>query len=157
MNAQFPAFYKYLDAQQNSHQVVTESMKQRLNNDLILIEKLFPNSNWDAGGNVQSLPRCHGVMLTCFSVTLGHGHLEALTQPNTSVVTSGIQKIVANGLIINDGELHEVDAIVAATGYDTSFIPRFPILVLNKQNLQDKWREEGAAAYLSVAVRRYAN
>lgn len=72
-------------------------------------------------------------------------------------MTSGIQKVVSNGIISNDGELHEVDIIVTATGYETSFVPRFPIIGLEKQNLQDKWRKEGAAAYLSVAVPGFPN
>lgn len=91
------------------------------------------------------------------SVTPGHGYLEALTKPNSKVVTSGIQKVVSSGIISNDGELHQVDVIVTATGYDTTFVPRFPIIGLNGQNLQDKWRTEGAAAYLSVAVPGFPN
>ncbi|KAH7072085.1 hypothetical protein BKA63DRAFT_605008 [Paraphoma chrysanthemicola] len=140
VNARFPAFYKHSDAQKNARQLITESMKQILKNDPVLVEKMIPK--FEVG---------------CRRVTPGRGYLEALTQPNARIVTSGIQKIVANGLISNDGELHEVDAIVAATGFQTSFVPRFPILGLNKQNLQDKWREEGAAAYLSVAVAGFPN
>ena len=65
--------------------------------------------------------------------------------------------MVPNGIIDNDGVLHEVDIIITATGYETSFVPRFPIIGLNKANLQDKWRKEGAAAYLSVAVPGFPN
>ncbi|KAH7084374.1 hypothetical protein FB567DRAFT_498334 [Paraphoma chrysanthemicola] len=140
VNARFPSFYKHSDAQKNAQRLITESMKQLLKNHPDLAERLIPK--FEVG---------------CRRVTPGRGYLEALTQPNARVVTSGIQKIVANGVISNDGELHEVDAIVAATGFQTSFVPRFPILGLKKQNLQDIWREEGAAAYLSVAVPQFPN
>lgn len=100
--------------------------------------------------------------LTCISllrisVTPGHGYLEALTAPNAKVVTEGIEKVVENGIVSRDGVLHEIDVIVVATGYDTSYVPRFPILGPGGVNLQDKWREEGAAAYLSVAVAGFPN
>ncbi len=61
------------------------------------------------------------------------------------------------GVVDNEGVLHAVDVIVAATGYDTSFVPRFPILGAGGVNLQDKWRADGAAAYLSVAVPGFPN
>lgn len=73
------------------------------------------------------------------------------------MVTCGIARVVADGIVDNDGVLHRVDVIVAATGYETSFVPRFPILGLNGRNLQDKWRDEGAAAYLAVAVPGFPN
>lgn len=90
-------------------------------------------------------------------MTPGEGYLEALTADNTEVVTCGIQRVVADGIIDKDGTLHKVDVIITATGYETSFVPRFPIIGLNKQNLQDKWRKEGAAAYLAVAVPGFPN
>lgn len=95
--------------------------------------------------------------LTSSRVTPGHGYLEALTASNVDVVTSGIEKITKNGIITRDGELVEVDVIITATGYDTSFVPRFPIIGLDGVNLQDKWRDEGAAAYLAVAVPGFPN
>ena len=89
--------------------------------------------------------------------TPGQGYLEALTQPNTKVISTGIERVVENGIVSRDGELHEVDVVIAATGYDTSYIPRFPVVGLSKVNLQDKWRKEGAAAYLSCAVPGFPN
>ncbi|KAI5857328.1 FAD/NAD(P)-binding domain-containing protein [Durotheca rogersii] len=140
MNAHFPSFYKYSEAQKADRAAVAESMRKRLNNDSILCKKLIPNFE-----------------LGCRRVTPGNGYLEAITKENAEVVTTGIRKVVPSGIISNDGQLHEVDVIVTATGYDTSFVPRFPIIGTGTVNLQDKWREEGAAAYLSVAVPGFPN
>ncbi|KIW13026.1 hypothetical protein PV08_08213 [Exophiala spinifera] len=140
MNVRFPSFYKHSAAQKAARQMVTEAMKKRLNNDPELIKKLVPDFE-----------------LGCRRATPGHGYLEALTQPNARVVSAGIERIVSNGIVSRDGELHEVDVVIAATGYDTSYIPRFPIIGLDKVNLQDKWRKEGAAAYLSCAVPGFPN
>jgi cation diffusion facilitator CzcD-associated flavoprotein CzcO len=90
-------------------------------------------------------------------VTPGHGYLEALMEPNVTVVTSGIEKITEQGLLSNDGRLHEVDVIITATGYEASYIPRFPIIGFDGVNLQEKWAKEGAAAYLSCAVPGFPN
>lgn len=40
------------------------------------------------------------------SVTPGVGYLEALCEDNVSVVTSSIQRVVADGIITADGVLH---------------------------------------------------
>ncbi|KAK7427365.1 hypothetical protein QQZ08_006134 [Neonectria magnoliae] len=140
MNARFPSFYKHSEAQKQGKAFVAEAMRQKLKSRPDLIEKLIPKFE-----------------LGCRRVTPGHGYLEALTEPNATVVTSGIQKVVSNGIIDNDGVLHEVDVIITATGYETSFVPRFPIIGRNSVNLQDKWRKEGAAAYLSLAVPGFPN
>lgn len=42
MNARFPAFYKYSEAQKFGRQVVSDVMKKRLKNDPVLVEKLIP-------------------------------------------------------------------------------------------------------------------
>lgn len=83
--------------------------------------------------------------------------MEALTADNVDVVTSGIEKVTENGILTRDGQFIELDVIITATGYDSSFVPRFPIIGLDNVNLQDKWRNEGAAAYLCVAVPGFPN
>jgi hypothetical protein len=52
---------------------------------------------------------------------------------------------------LTPGGRNEVDAIICATGFDTSWIPPFPIVV-NGTNLQDTWAQQGVTSYLSVAV-----
>ncbi|KAF5010117.1 hypothetical protein FDECE_3703 [Fusarium decemcellulare] len=140
MNARFPSFYKHSEAQKQGRAFVAKSMADKLNNRPDLIEKLIPKFE-----------------LGCRRVTPGHGYLEALSEPRAEVVTSGIKQVVPNGIVDNDGVLHEVDIIISATGYETSYVPRFPIIGLNKVNLQDKWRNEGAATYLSLAVPGFPN
>jgi cation diffusion facilitator CzcD-associated flavoprotein CzcO len=47
---------------------------------------------------------------------------------NAEVVTSEIEKITEDGLFTRDGKLHEVDTIVCATGFNTSFRPNFNLI-----------------------------
>jgi len=84
-------------------------------------------------------------------MTPGHSYLRALTQPNVEVRKGGIKRFVPEGIELGSGEVLRVDAIVCATGFDTSFVPRFPIIGRNG-NLQERWRKEVPKAYLSCAV-----
>jgi cation diffusion facilitator CzcD-associated flavoprotein CzcO len=84
-------------------------------------------------------------------MTPGHSYLQALTKSNVEVKTGCMRRFVPEGLELESGEIIEVDAIVCATGFDTSFCPRFPVVGRNG-NLQDRWRKETPKAYMSCAV-----
>lgn len=89
--------------------------------------------------------------LGCRRMTPGPGYLEALRSPNAEVVTEGIASIVKEGIQLESGEVIKLDAIICATGFDTSFAPRFP-LVGRHGNVQDKFREETPRSYMSCAL-----
>ncbi len=54
------------------------------------------------------------------------------------------------GVIGEDGIEREVDTIICATGFDTSYRPRFPVIGKNGVSLSQKWKDvpEG---YLGLA------
>lgn len=54
----------------------------------------------------------------CRRITPGDGYLEALTQPNVTTVHEEIEKIVPEGLVDAKGDLHKVDILVCATGFN---------------------------------------
>lgn len=79
--------------------------------------------------------------LTSRRPTPGNGYLEALLQPNVHTFTSGmLQRVTSKGFIDSEGTEHECDIFVCATGFDTSFRPRFPVVV-DGVNVQERWRE----------------
>ncbi len=89
--------------------------------------------------------------LGCRRMTPAPTYLPSLTQPNVQVVTEGVRRILLNGMELASGEIVEVDAIIAATGFDLSFRPRFPLVGRNG-NLQDLWSKATPEAYMSCAV-----
>ncbi|KAK3329566.1 hypothetical protein B0H66DRAFT_610478 [Apodospora peruviana] len=89
--------------------------------------------------------------LGCRRMTPGHTYLQALTQPNVEVKVGGMRRFLADGIELESGEILKVDAIICATGYETSFRPRFPI-VGRQGNLQDNWKSNVPKAYMSCAV-----
>lgn len=95
--------------------------------------------------------------LGCRRLTPGKPYLDAIQRDNVSVVTSPIQRIVEQGIETADGQIHHIDAIVCATGFDTSFIPAFAMYGLDNRNLQLLWAEQHAAAYMGLAVSGFPN
>lgn len=50
------------------------------------------------------------------------------------------QHVTPKGFIDAEGNEHECDVFVCATGFDTSFKPRFPVIA-HGVNIQDRWKE----------------
>jgi cation diffusion facilitator CzcD-associated flavoprotein CzcO len=86
------------------------------------------------------------------SVTPGEGYLEALQEDNVEIVRTSIQEITPEGLVTSDGKTYPVDVIIAATGYDTSYVPAFSVVGRNNVNLGESWAKTGAEAYFTCAV-----
>ncbi|KAK6380201.1 hypothetical protein LTS17_005390 [Exophiala oligosperma] len=99
------------------------------------------------------LPKDFGV--GCRRPTPGNGFLEALNIPNVTAYTEGLKEITPNGFIDPDGVEQEVDVIICATGFNTSWIPRYPV-VANGISVAEMWKER-ASAYLSVSVPNIPN
>ncbi|KAK3688884.1 flavin-binding monooxygenase [Podospora appendiculata] len=136
LNSRFPNFYKGSPEQKASREIVEKSMRERLAKmDPVLREKLIPE--FDVG---------------CKRVTPGEGYLEALQEDNVEIVRTSIKEINAEGVVTSDGQTYPVDVIIAATGYDTSYVPAFPVVGRNNVDLGTRWSKTGAEAYFTCAV-----
>ena len=116
-----------------------EDMRRRLNKKPEIAEHLVPD-----------FPPL------CKRLTPGPGYLEALCDEKVDVIPTQIERIDETGIITKDGKHRAVDAIVCATGFDTSFQGRIPIIGRNGRNLQDRWKTR-PETYLSLAVDEFPN
>ncbi|KAL1970195.1 hypothetical protein VTN77DRAFT_5355 [Rasamsonia byssochlamydoides] len=116
-----------------------QNMKRRLARKPELLDQLLP-----------SFPP------GCRRLTPGPGYLEALTDDKVEVISTEIAEIDADGIRTADGKHRPVDAIVCATGFDTTFSPRFPIIGRNGVSLADKWREI-PETYIAIATDGFPN
>ncbi|BCS28059.1 flavin-containing monooxygenase [Aspergillus puulaauensis] len=91
----------------------------------------------------------------CRRPTPGNGFLEALTSDKVTTFLGAIQEVTPSGFIDHEGKEHKVDVIICATGFDTSWVPRFPI-VAHGRNVQDIQRAR-PTSYLSMAVPNIPN
>ncbi|OQU94093.1 hypothetical protein CLAIMM_00505 [Cladophialophora immunda] len=99
------------------------------------------------------IPKTFGV--GCRRATPGNGFLEALTQEHVKVFTSEMQGITPAGFIDDQGTHHEVDVIICATGFTTSWVPRFPIEA-NGHSVGKMFAKE-PISYLSLGVPHMPN
>jgi hypothetical protein len=116
-------------------------MKGKLNNDPRLCDKIIPK-NFNPG---------------CRRPTPAPGYLEALVAKNSTVFTEDITNIDETGFT-QEGQHYDVDVIICATGFDTTWIPRFPFIGKNGVDLRDFWgTEDGVTSYLSIGVPGFPN
>lgn len=92
----------------------------------------------------------------CRRLTPGVGYLEALVDPKTEVVFSGVKEVTANGCLSDEGKEYAVDVIICATGFDTSHHPTFPIIGPNGQTMTEVWKDE-PINYLGIAAPGFPN
>jgi cation diffusion facilitator CzcD-associated flavoprotein CzcO len=77
----------------------------------------------------------------------------------TALETTEIARITPTGVELTDGQTNELDVLVCATGFDTTFQYPFPVLGRSGQALSDRWAATagGPEAYLSLAVDGFPN
>ena len=92
----------------------------------------------------------------CRRLTSGPGYLESLAAPNVDTILGGVCSLTRTGCIDTNDAHHEFDAIICATGFNTSYVPRFPIYGLHALNLQTYWAEK-PRSYLGLAADGFPN
>lgn len=106
-----------------------------------LLQKMTP----DYAPGVKRMTRDNGVWAA------------ALKQPHVDLVTEGIDRITAEGVVTADGELHEADIIVFATGFRASDYLE-PIKITGREgvDLHKMWNGD-ARAYLGITIPSFPN
>ena len=103
-------------------------------------EKLFPSSG--AG---------------CKRLVAGSDYLRSLRAPNVKPVYGRIMSLTQDGCTDSNSTAHSnLDVIICATGFDTSYISRFPIIGLDGTNIQEYWDPQ-PRSYLGIAADKFPN
>ena len=140
LNQRFSFIINGSQAQKDARAFSTNEMKTHLKSRPDLLERIMP-TDFDVG---------------CRRPTPGNGYLQALTASKTTAYTEQLRAITENGFLDEQGTEVPVDVIICATGFDTSYRPRFPILV-NGTDMGAQWAAQrpttGAPvpSYLSLA------
>jgi cation diffusion facilitator CzcD-associated flavoprotein CzcO len=93
----------------------------------------------------------------CKRVLLGDDYYRALQQDNVELVTDSIDRITETGVRTVAGETVEVDAIVLATGFETSrYLSGIDVVGVGGRRLHEHWGAD-PSAYLGVAVSGFPN
>jgi hypothetical protein len=138
LNGQFGIFIKNTKPNNDTHEYMMDQMHQKLQNQY-LEERLIPK--WSVG---------------CRRFSPGVGYLETLGKDNVTVVYGEINEVTEKGCLCDDGKEYPIDILICATGFDTTFKPRFPLIGPGGINLQDQWKDD-PHSYLGMAADGFPN
>jgi 4-hydroxyacetophenone monooxygenase len=83
---------------------------------------------------------------------------KTLTLDHVELVSTPIERIDENAIRTADGRSRDVDMIIAAVGFETGkYLWPTEYHGTNGTTLEDVWSEEGAKAYLGIAVPNFPN
>jgi 4-hydroxyacetophenone monooxygenase len=83
--------------------------------------------------------------------------LACLRRPNVELVRTGIERIVADGVVTVDGEHHPADVICYATGFrHNDYLWPMTVTGRGGRTLRDQWGDE-PTAYLGITVPNFPN
>ena len=83
--------------------------------------------------------------------------LTCLKKPNVRLVRAGIERVVSNGIVTDDGVLHEVDVICYATGFrHNDFLAPIEFSGRDGVSLHEQWQHE-PKAYLGITMPGFPN
>ena len=93
----------------------------------------------------------------CKRLVLSPNFYQQIAKPNARLVTESIERIEPAGVRTADGELHELDVLVFATGFRVDRFLR-PMTVIGRDgvDLDHRWATH-PTAYLSVSVPDFPN
>ncbi len=86
--------------------------------------------------------------------------LSAFNRDNVRLVTEPIDKITGSGVATNDGESHDVDVLILATGFkvmDTDDLPTYPVTGPGGRSWSRYWDDHRLQAYEGVSVPGFPN
>jgi cation diffusion facilitator CzcD-associated flavoprotein CzcO len=87
-------------------------------------------------------------------------YLSTFNRDNVQLVTEPIVKITGSGVATNDGESHDVDVLILATGFkvmDTDAFPTYPVTGPGGQSWSRYWDDHRLQAYEGVSVPGFPN
>jgi cation diffusion facilitator CzcD-associated flavoprotein CzcO len=93
----------------------------------------------------------------CKRLVISPDFYEAIQRPNADIVTSRIAQVEPEGVRTCDGDLHELDVLVLATGFQThAFMRPMSVVGRNGVRLDDVW-EPRPNAYMSISIPDFPN
>jgi len=98
-----------------------------------------------------------GYQIGCKRILISNDWYKAVDQDHVNLVTTGIERVVSDGVITTDGALHKTDALILGTGFAASeFLSPMTIMGRDGESLNNAWAG-GAEAYKGMAVSGFPN
>ena len=86
-------------------------------------------------------------------ILLDNGWYRTMLRDNVTLVSSGVARMDENAVYTTDGQRHEVDVVIYATGFHADrFLSTFEVIGADGASLADAWDGDDARAYLGTVV-----
>jgi cyclohexanone monooxygenase len=93
----------------------------------------------------------------CKRILVSSDYYPALLRENVELVTEGINRVNAQGVVSDDGAEHPLDVLVLATGFRASdYLVNLDLTGRGGRHITETWRD-GAHAYLGMTVTGFPN
>ena len=93
----------------------------------------------------------------CKRILISNDWYSAVDQSHVELVTTGIERVVEDGVVTTDGALHRLDTIILGTGFAASdFLSPIKITGRDGVSLNQAWAT-GSEAYKGIAVSGFPN
>lgn len=87
-----------------------------------------------------------------------NGWFKMLLRDNVGLVAAGVSQFEPDAVIDENGDRHSVDIVILATGFKpTEVLAPMTIVGRTGRTINDVWKEEGARAYMGMAVPEFPN
>ncbi|KAH7121056.1 hypothetical protein B0J11DRAFT_55998 [Dendryphion nanum] len=140
INSLFGMYQQGSELSDTFRKVITEEMHRRMGPGKEELKK-FIIPKWSPG---------------CRRISPGDGYLEALVQDNVTPVFSGVKRVVPEGIETADGQIHKMDILVCATGFQVAFQPAFKVINGQGKSIKQDW-VNGPNLYFGVSAPRFPN
>jgi cation diffusion facilitator CzcD-associated flavoprotein CzcO len=93
----------------------------------------------------------------CKRLVISEDFYDAIQHPNSKLITEGIERIERSGVRTRDGQLHELDVLILATGFQVDrFMRPMEVVGRNGTTLEEIWSER-PAAYMAISIPDFPN
>lgn len=91
-------------------------------------------------------------------ILFDHHWFRKLANDEFRLVTESIERVEPRGIRTTDGELHEIDILVYATGFDaTRFMSSFDLRGRGGTLLREEWDDDDCRAYMGMTIPGFPN
>jgi cation diffusion facilitator CzcD-associated flavoprotein CzcO len=138
LNKRFNLMHLHSKDQKSSRELISNLMADKLGSE-VLSKKMVPQ-----------------FALGCRRMTPGSGYLESLSKENVQPIHESVLRFTETGVVDESGNEHEVDVVICATGFDTSFTPHFKVYGRNNAEIHDQFGEF-PVGYLGITAGNFPN
>ncbi len=140
----------------NTSAITGDGIVDRIQHRILawIARRNLEKSVWDADLREKLTPH---YKFGCKRVVINETFYKAIQKPNAHLITEGIERFEAGGIVTKNGALHGFDVIVLATGFNPAAYMR-PMEFLGKGGLsiEQAW-EKKVRAYRSILLPQFPN